>query len=221
MKHRSVLLAATVTLFSALPATPDTMFYFNELNKNGLVETVTNGEVAASAALKVLGNIVDPFNPTGPHPLAFDISGNRLIGQIPRVGDVIVSEESSSQDSDLLRFNNAGQLLIYSDAIDGADSAADVGVPTKLQFPGIGFHEVGAEGSLNGIGYIPESHVIPPNDPGYLPAATFGTVTYNFVSDFATPEPRPFVLLAIGLVGLVGWRYRLVLASAVLRLVWY
>jgi len=204
--------AVMFSAFAVVPIRADTIFFLDEVG-NGLVQRVSNGQIVGSARLTMLGNILDPLDPNGPRPLAYDLVGNRLIGQIPQVGDVVLNEPGGSA-TDLLRFNAAGQLLFYSDNVEGDDARADVGLTATRQGSGLlgnlfTSDEAGLEGVLrNGLQYAPQTHTITSNDPGFLPAAGFGTVTYNFFSDGTIPEPGSFVLLAIGLAGLVGWSHK-------------
>ena len=115
-------------------------------------------------------------------------------------GDVVLMEPASGRISDVIRFDGAGHLFFFSDAIPGdpADSLADVGLPGQIAGnPTLIFNEVGPEAGPNGLwGYTPGV-----NDPG---VNTAGAI-YDFISD--VPEPSSLSLLASGL-GIWGYRAR-------------
>jgi hypothetical protein len=118
-----------------------------------------------------------------------------LLYQLPVLvnsGDVTVTEPGGGV-SDLLRFtdrngvetgnHDATQMFYYSDNLDGADSLADVGIPTILVANGT-IAEVGPEGN-NGFDWQPDGAPYPTGNE------YFGT------SD--TPEPGTMSLVGLGL----------------------
>jgi hypothetical protein len=131
---------------------------------------------------------------------------NALIYQFPTtlgnwtVGDLLLQEPSGSGGgSDLIRFNPDNTLVFYSD-MDGAIlDIADIGIPPDRYPNNLTRTElVNGDGS-DGIFYVPTEG----SNPGFL---TGLQVEYHIISE--VPEPSTFVLMAMGILGLlaVGWR---------------
>jgi hypothetical protein len=110
-------------------------------------------------------------------------------------GDLELFEPDSEAPSDLVRFIN-GSAIFYSDFTDGADSLADIGLPTAFEDNRLLVTEVGSEGS-NGFTYTPTA-----GQPGFV-GGIAGPVTYVIQSDTSpsTPEPASAVLF-LGVAGL-------------------
>lgn len=113
-------------------------------------------------------------------------------------GDVGIgspSDESTIRfNSDIVRFNGDGTLIIYSDPFGGLDAPADISTGlTALYTNLVALTEVGTEGS-DGVIYTPVA-----GQPGFDPSGP----TYVIVSDGRIPEPSTLFLLMSGLTGLV------------------
>jgi hypothetical protein len=206
MKHQLVLKIACASLFSAWIASAAPTIFIS-VDEKGVGTVMSNGQ---TVALRSLGNILDPFDPTGPRPLTYDLGGNRLIGQVPVVGDYVLTEGMGGPPADLLRFNAAGQLLFYSDSEAGeAPDQADVGITTTRQTNIFTFAEVpfGGQGNLEGSA-TGNGLVILPNqgNPGFPGAA--GQLEYDFISDNPIPEPGTVLLLVVGVGIVLGYGRR-------------
>src|ERR1051325_4028632 len=136
------------------------------------------------------------FGPGGPIPGVIAI--DPLTGQpalcyqlpfAPAPGDVLLTEQASSQVSDVLRFFQ-NTLYFYSLRDDASDTdLADVAILPPLQ-PNVAgpFFENGPEGN-NGFVWLPPPGSGAPGDVGF-------PVQYNFISD--VPEPGSLSLAGVG-----------------------
>ena len=121
------------------------------------------------------------------------------------VGDLLILEPGGGGVlSEVIRFNSTdalnGTLVFSSDNSDGADALADTGFPTAFYANVLTVFEVGSEGN-NGFNYTPTA-----GQPGFVTGAA-GPVTYQIISDVsAVPEPSSVAMLALGGIGLAGWR---------------
>ncbi|HEV2970553.1 MAG TPA: hypothetical protein VGY55_11335 [Pirellulales bacterium] len=167
-----------------------TYTYFGTHNWGGFVTKSSPPVYHLEAALAAV-------TPPGPNPIVTP-------------GDVIVNEVATAQiSSDLLRFDNNGNLTVFSD-IEANEppplDLADVGVPA----PGTNvviLPETSpsggppVEGGVNGLfGYQPG-----PGMPGGFPNGVAGTISYNFYSDGSVPEPSTG-MMAVLACGLVWWK---------------
>ena len=116
-------------------------------------------------------------------------------------GDLLLQEPSSSQISDVLRFDGNFHVYFFSDTGLGQTLLADVGLPPTYLTPQVTIAELGTEGVSTYAFYIPTS-----GEPGYKSAAP-GT-TYYILSD--VPEPSVMMLgsLGCGLLLLLNSRRR-------------
>jgi hypothetical protein len=116
-------------------------------------------------------------------------------------GDVNLFEPPSTTAlSDVIRFVGAS-LFFYSDVGPGdlAETPFDLGLPVGSLPVVVSHAEIGAEGALNGVDYIPAA-----GDPGFDPSGI--VVGYHFVSDI--PEPASLGLMLIGGAALLLRRRR-------------
>jgi hypothetical protein len=114
-------------------------------------------------------------------------------------GDLLVSE--SGQILDVIRFNvlpTGGELVFYSDDLDGADSLADTpGPPTSFYPNNLTVNEINGS-----VLYTPTA-----GQPGFVTGAG-GPVTYHILSDASVPEPGAAALLFGLATTAVGVIYR-------------
>jgi hypothetical protein len=165
-----------------------------------------------------------PLPPGVPTPDPFNGGALQLAYTLPFIAaggpfDILVTEPggptaplSVAPLSDILRFvpglTAAGTttLFFYSDGSDGIDAPADVPfLPPNIVAAGV-FEETGllgpgmpgpyTEAGPNGLVYIAA-----PGAPGWDGANPIGT-QYTFISD--VPEPGTFVLVGLGVVGLLA-----------------
>jgi hypothetical protein len=120
-----------------------------------------------------------------------------FLGYATTPGDILITEPPNNNIlSDLLRFDNAGHVTVFSETDQGeAPDLADVpALPNAIQ-PFIVEPEAGIpsgpglEGSPNGLIYTPGVGSGFPGAPTSGPA-----VTINFISD--TPEPASALLIS-------------------------
>lgn len=132
-------------------------------------------------------------------------------------GDVLLFEPGLGNTlSDVIRFNPAGTggnnsypnaLVFYSDTQDSgeAPAPADTGFPISFYANTVNVRESGFNTHV--ATYTPFA-----GQPGFVQGFT---VTYNFVSSTAVPEPGPLVLAGLASVlGLAAVRFRRKAAAA-------
>jgi hypothetical protein len=114
-------------------------------------------------------------------------------------GDVLLTEGGGFLD--VIRFNPSGELVFYSDNIDGFDAPADTPSPPLAFYQKIvSIPEVGSEDD-NGAYYTPG-----PGDPGFHEERIL--LGYHFISDGHNVVPEPCSLTLLGLGGLPLLRLR-------------
>ena len=169
------------------------------------------GTIAVIGAAPVIGQPVFSFDEfgngafgpgvLGPDPTGGYVGGPVMVYPLPYAGtpgDVLLHDgvDTNAPFFDVLRFTGQGQLIFYSDNVDGFDAPADTGAPPNPLFPNqVHLVEVPNEGGVEAVLYTPG-----PGQPGFDPSFQ---PTYNFISD--VPEPASITLLLAG-VGLLGFR---------------
>lgn len=121
-------------------------------------------------------------------------------------GDIILREGSlTGPFTDLLRFDGAGRLIVYSEIGVLDKDVGDKGLPA-IGTDGLPLHQgnvqqrvetVRADGSNGLFSYTPN-----PGDPGFN---ALNIPTYNFISDAAIPEPGVLHLLGVAASGWLGY----------------
>jgi PEP-CTERM motif len=167
------------------------------------------GAIAALGVSPVFGQGVFPFDEFGngafgPGVLQADPTGGYLGGPVMvyplpfagTPGDVLMHDGGlAGLALDVLRFTGNGQLIFYSDNIDGFDAPADTGGPPNPLLPNqANIVEQGVEGGFQDAFYAPI-----PGQPGFDPTLPPGA-TYHFISDYAVPEPTSLSIVAIGAI---------------------
>jgi hypothetical protein len=164
-------------------------------NGNGTLTNTTGFFAPLSASLQ---------NDPGPGGLNNVLTYN-LLGPLGlTAGDVLLSDVNDGGTIlDVVRFNPIldangvpvdGNLMFYSDSLDGFDSRADTPAPPNDLYPNfVVVSESGSEGNNLAV-YTP---VV--GQPGFVAGAA-GPVTYNLISGGMVPEPCSLGLLLSGLV---------------------
>jgi hypothetical protein len=137
----------------------------------------------------------------GPGGLPMTLTYRPPLTIAPMFGDLLLLEPDGLL-SDIVRFNQDGSIVFYSDleAADPNKELADVGFPTAYWDNRFVIDELGPEGN-NGVVYSPL-----PGQPGSFPAGVV-PVTYRIMSD-VIPEPSSIVALLTGMGGLAGLMLR-------------
>jgi hypothetical protein len=184
MKSLVISSIALIVVLSVRSVSGQT-FTFDE-NGKGTVITTAGGTVAIPVS-------------TTPAPLTYHL------GYASTPGDILLTEGTSANtSSDLLRFDNQGNVTVFSD-LEPTEPSPDLADVTALPPPITPFATLpetdpsggaGLEGGINGLfGYSPA--------PGSgLPGAPIvggGPVTLNFISDVPEPSSWALIILAAGL----------------------
>src|SRR5438552_13784043 len=154
------------------------------------------GAIMVIGAAPVIGQPVFAFDEFGngafgpgtlqPDPTGGFTNGPVMVYSLPFAGtpgDVLLHDGAlTNAFLDVLRFTGNGQLIFYSDNVDGFDAPADTSGPPNPLFPNqVHLVEPQNEGGLEQVFYTPD-----PGQPGYTDA--FGpSPNYLFISD--VPEP--------------------------------
>ena len=202
MKCRIVFTCLVLSAISlAMPANAFALFIITIT-----VDESGNGTLTNSSGFS--GNLPSLMSPDpGPGGLASALTYGLLNPPGLVAGDLLLLEPGGNGAlSEVIRFNpqqGGGSLVFYSDNSDGVDALADTGFPTAQYANILVLSEVGTEGN-NGFSYTPTA-----GQPGFV-AGAGGLVTYELISDAppasAVPEPSSVAMLALGGIGLAGWR---------------
>jgi hypothetical protein len=187
---KSVHLAGLAFVLAATSATAQVtnLFSFDEFGKGNLR---TNGVISAQMTYQLAPD------PTGGLP-----NWNVLMYNLPflgTAGDVLIQDPAQPGNPilDVLRFDGASHVIIYSDNIDGYDAPGDTPGPPDPFLPNTIFaKEQGVDGVFSWADYTPTA-----GQPGWDAGMT---PNYYFLSDGMIPEPGGAVLLLSGL-GVLGW----------------
>ena len=183
---RSPLLFGLVIVFSGttLLAQVTNLFNFDEFG-HGLIQT--NGGNKGT-----FGAVLAPD--TTPAGLA---NWNVLTYTLPflgTAGDLLIQDAAQPGNPilDVLRFDGASHVIIYSDSLDGYEAPGDTPGPPNLFLPNrVLAKEQGVDEVYSWADYTPAL-----NDPGWDPVMA---PSYHFLSDGVIPEPGGGLLLLTGL----------------------
>jgi hypothetical protein len=179
------VVSALVT--TAATAQVTNLFSFDEFGKGN---RQTNGVISAQMTYQLAPD------PTGGLP-----NWNVLIYNLPfagTAGDVAIQDPAQPGNPilDVLRFDGAGHVIVYSDSINGYDVPGDTpGPPDPFSANLLFVKEQGVEEVYSWADYSPVA-----GQPGWDPVLA---PNYHFLSDGTIPEPGAAALLVSGL-GLLG-----------------
>ena len=136
-------------------------------------------------------------DPTGGVPEQPVLIYNLPIGAVI-AGDVLMRDlAEGGAVLDVIRFTGQGQLIFYSDNVNGFDEPADTPHPPYPYVQNYAnAEEIGVEG-FNWADYTPL-----PGQPGWNDFSP----SYKFISDGLAPEPATLSLLAVGGLALLRRR---------------
>lgn len=161
----------------------------------GMLATSATSVFGAPGAIFTLDEMGNGYSTSGA-PLSFTLALDPLSGistlqyTLPfagLIGDVLLTDPSNSQLSDVLRFDGNFHVFFFSEAGEG--QLADVGLPTTFQANTFTVAETGTEGVSTHASYVPTA-----NQPGYNPSVP--GLGYNIISD--VPEPSAIILGSLG-----------------------
>ncbi len=186
---KAILISISIMTIAAANLVADTLVTVNEQGLAyyaGDFNVTNNGAMSGSYRVLLPGGGTQ-FSSALTYNLPFAVSV---------YGDVLLTEETGSGISDVIRFlNNGTQFVFFSDKDPGeVAQMADTGLPYQVLPSSVTQQLVyaGPEiGGYNGIGgfvdFTPDS-----TQPGYVAGMN---VTYRFISE--TPEPGSLMLVAL------------------------
>lgn len=189
-------LAGVVSALAATAATAQVtnLFNFDEFGNGNLQ---TNGVISAQMTYQL-----------APDPTGGLANWKVLMYDLPflgTAGDLLIQDpaQPGSPILDVLRFDGASHVIIYSDDLDGYDAPGDTPGPPDPFLPNIALaKEQGVDEVYSWADYSPTAGQ-PGGDAGMAP-------NYHFLSDGKIPEPGGGLLLlsGLGVFGLAQIRRR-------------